>query len=258
MPLLKWRKRSLSSFPTFTAAKAPRRHPSQWKVAFRCEDTYERVSIHLLWVPGLDCLPCGPVGQNRLQFPTTQQSPSRKDSGPWTSASRPLRPWATLSGRASGHGTETQGKDGGDLALHVHQTPRNKQQLGVMGSGPGQPHPCWLWVRSLELGEQGKDPRASFRAAGHSWSLSGGGLRDVQRVLIVLGPLFVSRPHQFPPLPEFCVSQPASPHPTLPASDPLVCKSRSWWWDAPPQMPKLTIGLKKKKKERKVKSQKFS
>lgn len=28
-PLLKWRNRSLGSFPTFTAAKAPRRHPSR-------------------------------------------------------------------------------------------------------------------------------------------------------------------------------------------------------------------------------------
>ena len=134
------------------------------------------------------------------------------------------------------------------LSLHVHQTPRNKQQLGVMGSGPGQPHPCWLVGTFLETRGTGQGPACQFQGCWAFLITIRRGPPGCSAVLIVLGPLFVSRPHQFPPPPEFCVSQPASPQPTLPAGDPLVCKSRSWRWDAPPQIPKLTIGLKKKKK----------
>lgn len=78
--------------PYFHSSQGPAEAPEPMKSGLSVQGRLWEGSIHLLWVPGLDYLPRGPVGQNRFQFPTTNQSPSREDSGPWTSASRPLRP----------------------------------------------------------------------------------------------------------------------------------------------------------------------
>lgn len=213
-------------------------------MALQLQDAYERVNIHLL--SGSRAWPRLTLahGQNHFQFPTAHKAQAGRtpDLGPQPRVRSGLEPPCLAKPLATG--LSPQWKDRRRPALPLHWTPRNKQLLGAMGSGSGQPHSCGYVLGTLELGEQGEDPRASFRAAGEF-------LITIRRG--------TSGPHcpgtsvrlWAPPAPSttqvlrFTASLTS---PTLPMGDPLVCKSRSWRWDAPPQMPKINNPVLKTEK----------